>query len=258
MKLRGVIVKKNKFLALTMLCSVLSGVSANAQEIKDSDSQKIRGAENSPNNEGDKNLEEKYKARDKKKGKVSRFVDLVIDHPILSLLISGGSAAAGEGVRRMCFKNKKEVWGVNKFGYNEQEDCIYRNPNGKINVVILGSKEDREKFIKKYKFRNKMLSTKFMKYSNKKTRLDLTEERAFFDNWNIIEKDCDVGEPNEDFIDKLNKELKNDVAALIIVKKPNEGEIITDIELPEVKNINIKGSKQTGEFSVCMRFLVSV
>ena len=223
MKLRGVIMKKNKFLALTMLCSAFCGIPAKAQEIKDSTSQKIGGVENSSNNEGNKNLEknknleEKSKTRNKK-GKISRFVDLVIDHPIWSTIIGVGSAALEEGIRRKFFSG---TWGVDKFGYNEEEDCIYRNPKGRINVVILGPKKYREKFIEKLKndeeYRNfckKILLEKNVQYPH----LELTEERAEFKNWNIIQKDFDfTKEPSKKFKDKLNKDLKNDVAALIVV-----------------------------------------
>ena len=221
--------KKNKFLALTMLCSTFCGMPAKAQEIKDSTSQKIGVVENSSNNEGNKNLEEnedleknknleeKSKTRNKK-GKISRFVDLVIEHPIWSTIIGVGSVALEEGVRKKFFPGK---WGVDKFGYNEEEDCIYRNPKGRINVVILGPKKYREKFIERLKddekYRNfckKSLLEKNVKYPH----LELTKERAEFKNWNIIEKDFYFNkEPSKEFVDKLNRDLKNDVAALIVV-----------------------------------------
>jgi hypothetical protein len=221
--------KKNKFLALTMLCSAFCEIPAKAQEIKDSTSQKIGGVENSSNNEGNKNLkenedleknknlEEKSKTRNKK-GKISRFVDLVIDHPILSTIIGVSSVLAEEGIRRKFFPGK---WGVDKFGYNEEEKCIYKNPKGKINVVILGPKEYREKFIKILKddeeYRNYY---KKDLHNAKYPYLELTEERTEFKNWNIIQKDFDFDkEPSKKFKDKLNKDLKNDVAALIIVHK---------------------------------------
>ena len=218
--------KKNKFLALTMLCSTLCGIPTKAQEIKDSGSQG-GVVENSSNNEGNKNLEEnedleknknleeKSKTRNKK-GKISRFVDLVIEHPIWSTIIGVGSVALEEGVRKKFFPGK---WGVDKFGYNEEEDCIYRNPNGKINVVILGPKEYREEFIKELKNNAKYRSNfeQSLMKSKCKYLLELTEERAEFKNWNIIQKDFDFKkEPDGKFKNKLKKDLKNDVAALII------------------------------------------
>ena len=231
--------KKNKFLALTMLCSVLSGVSANAQEVKNSGSQTTGEVKNSSGNKGtsnsDKNVEkitkkapnskkveggnssgskksdvkkgDKEVTKDKAKDSgevgwedfkkrfgdgVSSFVDLVKRHPVWSSIIGiGGGITIGEGVRRTCFKQKNnnphkpegppnvpvgphvpvgpqphgpviplhgpggpqphgpgmpppqpvKIWGVNKFGYKGDEDCIYRNPNkGKIKVILVGSR----------------------------------------------------------------------------------------------------------------------
>ncbi len=142
---------------------------------------------------------------------------MVIDHPIWSTIIGVSSVALEEGVRKKFFPG---TWGVDKFGYNEEEDCIYRNPKGRINVVILGPKKYREKFIEKLKndeghrnfYEKALLKNDGCPY------LELTKERAGIKNWNIIQKDFDFNkEPSKKFKDKLNKDLKNDVAALIVV-----------------------------------------
>jgi len=212
--------KKNKFLALTMLCSVLSGVSANAQEVKNSGSQTTGEVKNSSGNKGtsnsDKNVEKitkkapnskkveggnssgskksdvkkgdkevtKDKAKDSGKvgwedfkkrfgDRVSSFFDLVKRHPVLSSIIGiCGGITIEEGVRRTCFKPKNNnppkndnspendnpppkndnpppvgIWGVDKFGYKEDEDCIYRNPDKKkIRVILVGSTSFHKSF----------------------------------------------------------------------------------------------------------------
>lgn len=101
--------KKNRFLALTMLCSAFCGMPTKAQEIKDSVPKKfvknekklkVKGANSySSERPGVK----KFEWNDFKKkfnDGVSGFVNLVIDHPIASFMIGGGLVLMEEGIRR--------------------------------------------------------------------------------------------------------------------------------------------------------------
>ena len=101
--------KKNRFLALTMLCSAFCGMPTKAQEIKDSVPKKfvknekklkVKGANSySSGRPGVK----KFEWNDFKKkfnDGVSGFVNLVIDHPIASFMIGGGLVLMEEGIRR--------------------------------------------------------------------------------------------------------------------------------------------------------------
>ena len=351
--------KKNKFLALTMLCSVLSGVSANAQEVKNSGSQTTGEVKNSSGNKGtpnsDKNVEkitkkapnskkveggnssgskksdvkkgDKEVTKDKAKDSgevgwedfkkrfgdgVLSFVDLVKRHPVWSSIIGiGGGIAIGEGVRRTCFKQKNnnphkpegppnvpvgphvpvgpqphgpviplhgpggpqphgpgmpppqpvKIWGVNKFGYKGDEDCIYRNPNkGKIKVILVGSrtvldgiddgiiksnnKNNKKKSFKgdfksqlvdKLKFNNSS-SPDYLKVNENEIKFeDLEIERVYFSGDNNLEKKESILELKNEIIRKS----KNGANFLVFAYRGEKNECLSKL----TQDINLKVSK---------------
>lgn len=228
-----------------MLCSVFCGMPAKAQEIKDSDSQKIGGVESSSNNEGDKNLKEKNRT----KNKVSRFVDLVIDHPTWSIIIGGGTVATEEGIKRKFFPGK---WGVDKFGYNKDDGLIYRKSSGKINVVILGTNEHRKEFISdlksnEYNLQEAVIGKLLKKGHHTSAGLNLTNERVQFEKWNIIEKEYNYEEDmGEKYYNELSDELKNDMTAMIVLHKTDPYKVIANLN--EKIKLDFKGIMRNGTY----------
>ncbi len=82
--------------------------------------------ENSSNNEGNKNLEEKSKTRNKK-GKISRFVDLVIEHPIWSTIIGVSSVALEEVIRRKLHSKQETALVIYKPKFNKSANEYVRS-----------------------------------------------------------------------------------------------------------------------------------
>lgn len=151
------------------------------------------------------------------------------------------------------------VYGINKFGYNATEDCVYKRKNGKINVVIIGSSaEKRKQFIDDIKNNKKVRSHncyaeeykcnggladcieyRISKWpANNIHQLCVSEERAKFSNWNIIEKDL-----NNDSADEIANLLKNDVAmAVFMIDDEDNKDKIREIFLKSlVSNLQWEG-----------------
>ena len=317
-----------------MLCSVLSGVSANAQEVKNSGSQTTGEVKNSSGNKGtsnsDKNVEKitkkapnskkveggnssgskksdvkkgdkevtKDKAKDSGKvgwedfkkrfgDRVSSFFDLVKRHPVLSSIIGiCGGITIEEGVRRTCFKPKNNnppkndnspendnpppkndnpppvgIWGVDKFGYKENEDCIYRNPNEKkIKVILVGSKtvldgidsgsiKIKNKNKKKKSFEgdfksqlvgklksNNSSSPNYLKVNENEIKFeDLEIERVYFSGDDKLENEESILKSK----DKIIRKSKNGANFLVFAYRGNKNEYLSKL----TQDINLKVSK---------------
>ena len=142
-----------------------------------------------------------------------------------------------------------EIWGVNKFGYNEQEDCIYRNsdPNGRINVVLIGPQQLRQYFLTNKECQD--LAAQSLKNSCDGTvdvkncqNCVVKESRTGFNNWNITEFDYNYSqEPTEEWIDGLSKKLKDDITLTFILKMKNDDDdkIVEITNNPRVKEVKV-------------------
>lgn len=113
-----------------------------------------------------------------------------------------------------------------KYGYDSVNDCVRKRSKGKIDICIIGEKNDRQRLIndimnKKPIVNNELGLVGYLEYllrehgtNYSRQECCVGEQRAKFENWNIIELSLD----DKDIISKM----RNDVAMGIFIVNNND------------------------------------
>lgn len=113
-----------------------------------------------------------------------------------------------------------------KYGYDPLNDCVRKRSEGKIDVCIIGEKNDRNRLINDIRIKKTIVNNNlglvgYLEYLLREHGTNYSrggccvgEQRAKFENWNIIEFDLD----DKDIISKL----RDDVAMGIFIVNNND------------------------------------